>query len=122
MLNLVFIYVVLYRFKVYRELGIIRQCLVLWIVFVQIEIVVVGYVRIRLDGGNVAGRSQLPTIVEAVQLRVRESCRVGANTSGSRTQLMTQPLIQRSLALKTTLELGYPRVYRRHLGLSLRQG
>lgn len=82
-LYLIFIHVVLYRLEVHRELGVVRQCLVLWIVFIQIEIIVVGYVRVRLDRGDISGRPQLAAVVEAVQLRVRESCRIGANASGS---------------------------------------
>lgn len=92
-LYLIFVYVVLYRLKVHRELGVVRQCLVLWIVFVQIEIIVVGYVRVRFDSGDVSRRPQLAAVVEAVELRVRESCRIGADASGPRAQLMTQPLI-----------------------------
>lgn len=82
-LYLIFIHVVLYRLEVHRELGVVRQCLVLWIVFIQIEIIVVGYVGVRLDRGNISGRPQLAAVVEAVQLRVRESRRIGANASGS---------------------------------------
>lgn len=119
MLYFIFIHVVFYSLEVHSELGVVWQCLVLGIVFVQIEIVVVRYVRIRLDRGDVAGRPQLAAVVKTVELRVRESCVV--NAAAVRTHLR-QPLIQRSLALETTLELSYSRVYRRHLGLPLCQG
>lgn len=120
-LYFIFVHVVFYSLEVHRELGVVWQCLVLGVVFVQIEIVVVWYVRIRLDRGDVAGRSQLTAVVETIELRVRESC-VNAAAAAVRTHLMRQSLIQRSLALETTLELSYSRVYRRHLSLPLRQG
>lgn len=108
MLYFIFIHVVFYSLEVHSELGVVWQCLVLGIVFVQIEIVVVRYVRIRLDRGDVAGRPQLAAVVKTVELRVRESCVV--NAAAVRTHLR-QSLIQRSLALETTLELSYSRVY-----------
>lgn len=83
-LYLILVHVILYRLEVHRELGVIRQCLVLWIVLVQIEIIVVGYVRVRLDRGDVPRRPQL-AVVEAIEFRVRESCRIGADASGPRT-------------------------------------
>lgn len=57
-LYFVFIYVVLYRLEVNGELGVVRQGLILRIIFVKIEVVVVRYVRIGLDCGNVTGRSR----------------------------------------------------------------
>lgn len=97
-LYLVFVNIVLYGLEVHRELGVVRQCLVLGVVFVEIEIVVVRYVRVRLDRGDVAGRPQLATVVKAVELRVRESCVIGAADDATsaatvRTQLMRQSLI-----------------------------
>lgn len=121
-LYLILVHVVLYRLEVHRELGVVRQCLVLRIVLVQIEVIVVGYMRVGLDRGYVARWPELAAVVEAVELRVGEPCRVGADPTGPWAQLMTHPLIQRSLTLQAALELRYPRVDRRHLGLPLRQG
>lgn len=121
MLYFIFVHVVFYSLEVHCELGVVWQCLVLGVVFVQVEIVVVRYVRIRLDRGDIASRSQLTAVVETIELRVRESCIVNAAAAVG-THLMRQSLIQRSLALETTLELSYSRVYRRHLSLPLCQG
>lgn len=119
MLNLVLVDVILRRFEVHREFRVVRQCLVLGIVLVQIEVVVVRYVGVRLDGGYVPSGSGLSSGVE-VQLRLRETgIRV---RSVPRAKLLAQPLIQGSLTLKTTLKLSYLRVYRRHFRLSLHQG
>ena len=119
MLNLILVDVVLRRFEVHREFRVVRQCLVLGVVLVQIEIVVVRYVGVRFDGGYVPSGSGLPSGVE-VQLRLRET---GVRVrSIPRAKLLAQPLIQGSLTLKTTLKLSYLRVYRRHFRLSLCQG
>ena len=49
MLYLILIDVVVRRLEVHRELGVIRQRLVLRVVLVQREIVVIRYMRVRLD-------------------------------------------------------------------------
>lgn len=118
-LYFIFVHVVFYSLEVHRELGVVWQCLVLGVVFVQIEIVVIRYVRIRLDRGDVAGRPQLAAVIETVELRVREPCVVNSAAVGTH---LRQSLIQRSLTLETILKLSYSRVYRRHLGLPLCQG
>lgn len=77
-LNLILINVILGSLEVHRELGVVRQCLVLGIVLVQIEIVVVRYVGVWFNGGNVPSWPGLSPGVK-VQLRLREpSVRVGA--------------------------------------------
>lgn len=118
-LDLVLVHVILGSFEVHRELGVVGQRLVLGVVLVQIEVVVVRYVGVGLDRGYVPGRPGLAPSVE-VELRLRETgVRVRTVARG---QLLAESLVQGSLALKTTLQLSYPRVDRRHLRLPLRQG
>lgn len=95
-LYLVFVHVVLYSLEVHRELGVVRQCLILGIVFVQIEIIVVRYVRIRLDRGDIAGRTQLAAdnvLAKTIEFRVGKSRIVGAaddaTSAGSATATAT---------------------------------
>lgn len=70
-LNLVLVNVILGRLEVHRELGVVRQCLVLGVVLVQIKIVVIRYMGVWFDGGYVSSGSGLSSGVE-VQLRLRE--------------------------------------------------
>lgn len=78
MLYLILINVIFGSLKIHREFGVVRQCLILRVVFVQIEIVVVRYMGVRFNSGYVSGRPRLPSGIE-VQLRLCEpSARVRA--------------------------------------------
>lgn len=90
-LNLVLVDVVLGGFEINCELGVVRECLILGIVLVQIEVIVVRYVTVGFYGGDVTGRSLLDSVAEFV-FRVLKNTGRGAVTI-RRAELLTQSLI-----------------------------
>lgn len=67
---LVLVDIVLRSLEINRELGVVRQRLILGVVLVQGEVVVVGYVGVGLDSRYVTGRPGLGHTAK-VQLRTR---------------------------------------------------
>lgn len=71
MLYFILINIIFGSLKIHREFGVVRQCLIFRVVFVQIEIVVVRYMGIRFNSGYISSRPGLPSGIE-VQLRLCE--------------------------------------------------
>jgi len=107
-LYLVFVHVVLYGLEVYCELGVVWQCLILGIVFVQIEIIIVRYVRIRFDRGDIAGRTQFAAddvLAKTIEFCIRKSRIVGtadnATSTGSITAIITAVATTTAITART---------------------